>query len=171
MPLFPNPDFELYDNTGRTTEQIHAHHTGSPTSDDLRRSDAPDAEPLIDAAGLPPSGQSIVGWTELLREVTTDHQFHSVASLVIDHDDGAVIRLHQFLEAAASWYDRRGDERGRRLCEDLADRFDALAGSMAELSEEEIPTDHPDRTAAPATSHTLPPQPPAPPGTGKPPRR
>lgn len=35
--MFPNPDFELYDNVGRTTEQINAYNENRPTGDDLRR--------------------------------------------------------------------------------------------------------------------------------------
>lgn len=165
MPLFPHPDFELYDNTGRTTEQIHSHRTGTPTADDLQRWDSAAAKPLIDAAKLPPSGQGIVGWTALLGQVATGSQFHGIASAVLDHDDGAVARLRQFLVAAADWYDERGDKNTSRRYEALADRFDALADEMVQLTEDLARTAY-HRTAVPSPA-----RPPAPPGACKPPRR
>ncbi|WP_433892588.1 hypothetical protein [Streptomyces sp. CA-111067] len=173
MPLSPNPDFELYDNVGRTTEQIHAHNTGSPTADDLQRWDAAAAKPLIDAAGLPPSGHGIAGWTDLLGQAATGSHFHGIASAVLDHDEGAVARLHQFLVTAATWYDERGDQTSSRHYQGLADRFDELADDMVQLTEDLARTAyHHTTTAARATRpEPSPAPPPAPPGAGKPPRR
>lgn len=94
----PNPDFELYDNTGRTTDQIHTHNTGTPTPHDLSRWGAAAAKPLIDAAELPPSGQGIMGWIDLLGRAGTESEFHGIATAVLENDDGAVARLHRFLE-------------------------------------------------------------------------
>ncbi|WP_069461991.1 hypothetical protein, partial [Actinacidiphila rubida] len=165
MPLFPNPDFEVYDNAGRTTEQIHAYNIGSPTADDLCRWDAAAAKPLIDAAGLPPSGRGITGWTDLLGRAGTESEFHGIASAVLESDDGAVARLHQFLESLANWYDERGDQSSSRHYQGLADQFDALADDMVQLTEDLARTAyHHTTTAAQATRATTPPvHPPAPP--------
>ncbi|MCL2729702.1 MAG: hypothetical protein FWE15_06715 [Actinomycetia bacterium] len=173
MPLFPNPDFELYDNVGRTTKQIQAHHTGSPTTDDLQRWGTAAARPLVDEAGLPPAGQGITGWTDLLGRATTGSQFHGIASAVLEHDDSAIARLHQFLEAAANWYAERGDQTSCRHYRLLADQFDALADDMVQLSEDLARTAyHRTTTAARATLPApSPAPPPPPPGAGKPPCR
>lgn len=173
MPLFPNPDFELNDNTGRSTDQIYASHIGDPTTDDLYRWGAQAAGPLIDVAGLPPSGQAITGWTDLLGQAATGSQFHGIISAVLERDDGAVARLHQFLESAANWYDEHGDQTSSRHYQGLADRFDALADELVRLTEDRARTAHyrtskAHRATRPATA---PPRPSPPPGAGKPPRR
>lgn len=106
-----------------------------------------------------------MGWSDLLGQATTGSQFHGIASAVLDHDDGAVARLHQFLVAAADWYDERGEKNTSRRYEVLADRFDALADEMVQLTRDLARTAH-HRTAAPSPT-----RPPTPPGACKPPRR
>nr|WSX75906.1 hypothetical protein OH826_19845 [Streptomyces sp. NBC_00899] len=166
----PHPDFELYDNTGRTTEQIHGHNTGTPTTDDLHRWGATAAEALTGTADLPSAGASIEHWTELMSRATTPGQVHGIASAVIYHDDGAVARLHQFLESTATWYDEHGDQTSRRHYQGLADQFDALAEEMVQLTEDRARAAYHHTTAgAPATRpEPPPPAPPVPPGAGRP---
>lgn len=172
--MFPSPDFDLYDNTGRATEQIHAHHTNTPTTDDLHRWGAAAARPLIGAAGLPPSGEGITGWSDLLGQATTGSQFHGIASAVLDHDEGAVARLHQFLESAANWYDERGDQTSSRHYQGLADQFDALADDMVQLTEDLARTAYHHTTTAvraAASPAAAPVRPATLPAAGKPQRR
>jgi hypothetical protein len=154
----PIADFELYDNAGRTTDQIHAYNSNSPTEDDLHRWGATSARPLIDAGGLPPAGQGIARWTELLHQAGSPGEFHGIARAVLSHDDGAVARLHQFLEAAANWYDERGDQTSRRYYSRLADQFDALADEMDQLTVDRAATAY--RRGSAAAGHAVPATPP-----------
>lgn len=174
LPLFPNPDFELYDNTGRTTDQIHAYNTDTPTTHDLSRWDAAAATPLIEAAGLPPSGQDITGWTDLLGQAGTESELRGIARAVLENDDGAVARLHQFLESIANWYDDRGDRTTRRHYQGLADQFDALADELVHVTDDAASRAyHRTRTSAARSRSAAPTQarPPSPPGPAEPPRR
>lgn len=129
---------------------------------------------MIDAAGLTPSGQSITGWTDLLGQATGAGQVHGIASAVLEDDDGAVARLHQFLESAANWYDERGDQTSSRHYRGVADQFSALADEMVRLSEDLARAAHRRRReSAPASGPAapLPANPPAPRRGAEPPRR
>jgi hypothetical protein len=84
---------------------------------------------------------------------------------VIYHDDGAVARLHQFLESTANWYDEHGDQTSRRHYQNLADQFDALADEMVQLTEDRA------RTAYHRTAVPPPARPPTPPLACRPPHR
>lgn len=92
--MFPHPDFELYDNVGRTTEQIDAAKTGVPTGEDLRRWS-------VKEGSVPdPVGPAITAWTDRLHNA----QPGEVAQLVLlatTDPNGILPRLHEFLEAAA----------------------------------------------------------------------
>lgn len=48
-----HPDFELYDNAGRTAEQVAAAYLGIATRDDLLRWAKRDAEPFLAGHPLP----------------------------------------------------------------------------------------------------------------------
>ncbi|WUH90365.1 hypothetical protein OG900_09790 [Streptomyces sp. NBC_00433] len=167
----PNPDFELYDNTGRSTDQIRAYNTGTPTADDLSRWDGAAAEPLIDAAELPPSGRSITGWTGLLGRAGTESELHGIAGAVLEND-GALSRLHQFLESLANWYDERGDRTTSLHYQGLADQLDALADELVRFVDDTARRAyHRTRIAAARSGPAVPPpaRPPAPPGARIPP--
>jgi hypothetical protein len=91
--VFPHPDFELYDNANRTTEQINAANTGIPTRDDRRRSSVKDPVP-------DPVGPAITTWTERLHTAEPGEVAQLVV-LAVSYPDGALPRLHEFLETAA----------------------------------------------------------------------
>ncbi|MFC4035148.1 hypothetical protein ACFO3J_27290 [Streptomyces polygonati] len=99
--MLPNPDFELYDNAGRTTEQINAAKTGVPTHDDLRRWS-------VKEGSVPePAGPAITAWTDRLH----DAEPSEVAQLILlttTDPNGILPRLHEFLEAAADKLQQAG---------------------------------------------------------------
>lgn len=176
QPLFPNPDFEMYDNTGRAAEQIHAHHTNTPTTDDLRRRAADEARPLLDAARLPPSGDGITPWTDLLGRASNAHEVYTVITAVLADDRGALARLHQFIESAANWYDERGDEPAKRRYRGRADDLDALSDDLVQLAEDNLLTarrqrSEPARQPPASPRPGTPAAPPAPLSTPRPSRR
>jgi hypothetical protein len=91
--VFPHPDFELYDNAGRTIEQINAAKTGMPTRDDRRRSSVKDPVPE-------PVGPAITAWTERLH--AAEHgEVAQLVALTASYPDSVLPRLHEFLETAA----------------------------------------------------------------------
>jgi hypothetical protein len=169
-PLFPNPDVELHDNAGRTTGQIHAYNTGSPTRDNLRRWANREAGPFLDAAALPPSGDGITAWTDLLGRARSVHELYGVITAVLTNDHGALARLHQFIEATANWHDERGDDPACRSYRALADDLDALAGNLEILTEDSLITARQPGTKAAREQLSTPTRPIAPPLPPPPPR-
>lgn len=99
--MFPNPDFELYDNAGRTTEQINAARTGAPTRDDLRRWS-------VKEGSVPePAGPAITAWTDRLHNAEPG-EVAQLILLTVSEPDGVLPRLHEFLEAAADKLQQAG---------------------------------------------------------------
>ncbi|WP_258528065.1 hypothetical protein [Streptomyces sp. NBRC 110611] len=101
-----HPDFELYDNVGRSTEQISAYRTNRPTADDLHRWAAYNAKQFTDALTIEDAGQSITAWTHQLYRVRTTAEFQAVAQAVLGDGHSGLGELHQFLETAAEWCER-----------------------------------------------------------------
>jgi hypothetical protein len=102
----PHTDFGLYDNVGRSTEQINAHRGNRPTTDDLHRWAAYDAKEFTDALTIEDAGQSIIAWTDQLYRVRTTAEFQAVAIAVLGDGHSRLGELHQFLETAAEWCER-----------------------------------------------------------------
>ncbi|MET8623722.1 hypothetical protein ABZW30_08195 [Kitasatospora sp. NPDC004669] len=128
--LFGNPDFELYDNVGRTTEQIQAHRWGHETDYDLLRWGLQDALRHAGRREAPPdSGAAITTWSDLLSGATTVLEAAAVLDHVNDGVDGALPHLHQFLEQAAEHFHQRGD--GER-----ADEFDRHALALQAVGDQ-----------------------------------
>jgi hypothetical protein len=99
--VFPHPDFELYDNAGRTTEQINAAKTGVPTRDDLRRWS-------VKEGSVPePVGPAITAWTDRLHDAEHS-EVAQVILLTASDPNGILPRLHEFLEAAADKLQQAG---------------------------------------------------------------
>lgn len=99
--MFPNPDFELYDNAGRTTEQINAATTGAPTSEDLRRWS-------VKEGSVPgPVGPAITAWTDRLHDAAPG-EVAQLILLTVSDPNGILPRLHEFLEAAADRLQQAG---------------------------------------------------------------
>ncbi|OEV29354.1 hypothetical protein AN219_17005 [Streptomyces nanshensis] len=113
-------DFELYDNVGRTTEQIHAHNTGTPTEDDLRRWGRTDR--------LEPPGRILAAWSQRLAASSHLSEFQETLRSVLDGEDDALVRLHQFSETAQIWCEENGHPQ-------LALRYQAGAEAVQALYE------------------------------------
>jgi hypothetical protein len=182
LELFPvswyrPPDFELYDNVGRTDEQIHAYNTNSPTKDDLRRWAARDAKPFTESITAPPAGEAIAAWTGHLTRAGSVAEFTAVTDAVLgDGDHNALAELHLFLETAATWCEQHQEpglaDRYRKTAEGLS----ALDDQLYHLGEDHLRADC-DRRASPSasttpratapTAQTPPANPPAPPAPSK----
>ncbi|WP_406439100.1 hypothetical protein OHB14_51505 [Streptomyces sp. NBC_01613] len=126
-----HPDFELYDNVGRTSEQISAHRGNRPTTDDLHRWAARDAQQFTDALTIEDAGQSVIAWSLQLYRARTTAEFQAVATAVLGDEHSALSELHQFLETAAEWCERNHEpkiaERYRRHAEQLSELGDQLS--------------------------------------------
>ncbi|MFD6624772.1 hypothetical protein [Streptomyces diastaticus] len=134
----PHPDFELYDNIGRSTEQITAHRTNQPTNEDLHRWASRDAQQFTEALPDKPAGPGISAWTDHLPRARTVAELNSVTKAVLGDDQSALSELHLFLEAAAEWCERNQEPsiagRYRRCAQELA----ALGDRLAHLSEDHL---------------------------------
>jgi hypothetical protein len=87
-----DPDFELCDNAGRTTEQINSYNHNTPTRDDLRRWSV--KGPLPE-----PIGPAITAWTDRLASADRS-EIAQLIVLSVSDTNGVLPRLHQFLETA-----------------------------------------------------------------------
>jgi hypothetical protein len=99
--VFPHPDVELYDNAGRTTEQINASRTGVPTSEDLRRWS-------VKEGSVPDMvGPAITAWTDRLHAAEPSEVAQLILLTTTD-PNGILPRLHEFLEAAVDKLQQAG---------------------------------------------------------------
>jgi hypothetical protein len=141
-------DFELYDNVGRTTEQIHAYNTGTPTEDDLRRWGRTDR---LEAPGL-----VLAAWSQRLAASSDLSEFQETLRSVLDGEDDALGRLHQFFETAQIWCEEGGHSQ-------LAPRFQAAAETLQTLYEDLVLAE-PDSRTSPVPTAVRPPGPKSTPG-------
>ncbi|QPP05178.1 hypothetical protein G4Z16_00865 [Streptomyces bathyalis] len=141
-------DFELYDNVGRTTEQINAYNTGTPTEDDLRRWARTDR--------LDPPGRVLAAWSQRLAASSDPSEFQKTLREVLDGEDDALGRLHQFLETAQIWCEEHGHTQ-------QAHRFQAAAETLQTLYED-LALAQPDSRTSPAPAAVTPPAPKSTPG-------
>ncbi|AJT62516.1 hypothetical protein T261_0827 [Streptomyces lydicus] len=125
----PHPDFELYDNVGRTTEQINAYRDNRPTTDDLHRWAAHDAKQFTGTLTIEDAGQSITTWTHQLYKARTTAEFQSVAQAVLGDGHSGLGELHQFLQTAAEWCERNQEPA-------IATRYRQHAEQLSELGEQ-----------------------------------
>ncbi|MFJ9033631.1 hypothetical protein ACIRQP_35035 [Streptomyces sp. NPDC102274] len=166
-----NPDFDLYDNAGRTTEQSHAYNTNSPTSDDLHRWAAHDAQEFTDSLAMAAAGQSITAWTDQIPNARSAAEFQAVTEAVLSHEHGALGALHQFLESAAEWCDRNEEPDIARRYRARASRLAELGDQLAYLGEDHLAHTYSPTSAAAPTAPTSTACAPPPPTTGTPLRR
>lgn len=99
--VFGNPDFELYDNAGRDSEQIHAYNTGQPTMADLRRRSVKGPVP-------PRVGPLIDQWA---KRITTGEPSERAQLLILalsNPADGALPRLHELLQQTITGFVQAG---------------------------------------------------------------
>ncbi|MET8577329.1 hypothetical protein [Streptomyces sp. NPDC005012] len=124
-----NPDFEVYDNVGRTAEQIDSFNTGQPTWDDMLRWTEAAAEEFAAQVGHPDTGLHIADWTSGLSRADKMSAFFAVSNAVLgDHPDAALTTLSTFMDAAATWCVFHNQP-------DLAQRYRSAAANLATASE------------------------------------
>ncbi|MFD7017513.1 hypothetical protein [Streptomyces sp. NPDC059928] len=134
----PHPDFELYDNAGRTTEQIAAHREDRPTADDLHRWAAYDARLFTASLPAEDAGQSISDWTRQLYRVRTAAELNTVAQAVLGDGHSGLAELHLFLETAAEWCERNQEPGIAARYRQHAEQLSQLGDQLAYLSEDHL---------------------------------
>lgn len=134
----PHPDFELYDNVGRTTEQVTAHRENRPTADDLHRWAAHDAREFSASLPAEDAGQSTSDWTRHLYRVRTAAELSTVAQAVLGDGHSALAELHLFLETAAEWCERNKEPSIAARYRQHAEELSALGDQLAYLSEDHL---------------------------------
>jgi hypothetical protein len=157
--VFPHPDFELYDNPGRTIEQINTAKTGMPTRDYRRRSSVKNPVPK-------PVGPAITTWTERLHTAEPGEVAQLVV-LAVSYPDGALPRLHEFLETAADRLHQAGADEAvaeltgilGRLRELDQDLYDTAVDAFDTIDAAQRRTTAATRTSPTASAHPVSPLP------------
>ncbi|MEH0658478.1 hypothetical protein QA860_12190 [Streptomyces stelliscabiei] len=163
----------MYDNVGRTADQIHAYHTRSATKDDLRRWADRDAEAFRTQHALPPEpfpAPDLRPFREALNAADTPAEFSTVLNSLLDAVEPFLNEVIEHLAATAQW---KGQNRGAEpesppwLLHGAASSI-ASALAMATDADLKILRAHydppPDRDALLKQTRTAPDTPPAPPG-------
>lgn len=115
---------------GRTTEQIHAYNTGTPTWDDMDRWARLNATSITER-NLPDTGIPITEWTALLDQAQTPAEFYVIADAVLgDGPDAVRSTLDDFLEAAADWCDAHDQPDTAQGCREAARYLGTLSGKI-----------------------------------------
>ncbi|MFE1836486.1 hypothetical protein [Streptomyces sviceus] len=153
----PHPDFELYDNVGRTSEQIAARREDRPTADDLHRWAAHDAREFSVALPADEAGQSITDWTHQLYRVRTAAELNTVTQAVLGDGRSGLAELYTFLETAAEWCEHNQEPGIAARYRQHAQQLSALGDQLAHLSEDHLASVYrrPNRPA-PAQSASIP---------------
>ncbi|MFD5128973.1 hypothetical protein [Streptomyces olindensis] len=101
-----NPDFELYDNVGRTAEQIRAYHTRSATTNDLYRWAKRDAQAFRAQHRLPDEAlpaPDLAPYLTALTAAKTPAEFSTVTNALLDAAEPLLNTVVDYLAAAAQW--------------------------------------------------------------------
>ncbi|MEV7955281.1 hypothetical protein [Streptomyces sp. NPDC088141] len=104
-----HPDFELYDNVGRTSEQIAAAHFGIATRDDLLRWARRDAEGFLAEHPLPAEPLPVpdaAPYLAALAAAETPAEVSAVTQHLLDAAQPALSAVSDLLVAIARWGDR-----------------------------------------------------------------
>ncbi|MER5443188.1 hypothetical protein [Streptomyces sp. NPDC002790] len=134
----PHPDFEVYDNVGRTSEQIAAHHQDRPTADDLHRWAAHDAREFASSLPDEGAGQSISDWTRQLYRARTAAEVHTVTQEVFGGGHSGLGELHLFLETVAEWCEQHQEPGFAARYRQHAEELSALGDQLAYLGEDHM---------------------------------
>ncbi|MGV9790837.1 hypothetical protein [Streptomyces sp. NPDC003435] len=104
IPL-TNPEFELYDNVGRTSEQILAARIGGITWDDLRRWAEGDADAFRSAHPLPDTlpAPDLTPFKNALREAATPVEFSHILNSLVEAVQPVLDEVVDLLELARVW--------------------------------------------------------------------
>ncbi|WP_395297300.1 hypothetical protein ACF9IK_30590 [Kitasatospora hibisci] len=143
--VFHHPDFEQYE---------HAGHPAPPAEDDLLREDLAS---VLARQGRPfptPSGESIKAWSTLVTQTDGPVEFAGVVSRIVDHDDGAVAQLHQFLQYAENrLWEGHDNDRAQAFAE-ARERLEEISGDLARIAAEMVaPPSRPRQGALARSSH------------------
>ncbi|NEB01967.1 hypothetical protein [Streptomyces sp. SID13726] len=133
-----HPDFELYDNVGRTSEQIRAHRTGSATSGDLHRWAERDAAAFrtahpLSAPSMP--APDLSPYREALGAADSAAEFSAALNALLDAVEPFLAEVIDHLALAARWKNQnRGAEPGSPpwLLRDAASRISSALAMAAE---------------------------------------
>ncbi|WP_129287506.1 hypothetical protein [Streptomyces sp. GZWMJZ-114] len=104
-----DPDFELYDNTGRDADQITAAKYGTATEGDLRRWAERDARSFLSRHPLPHSlaePEDTNRFKNALRDASTPAEASAVTQAFLDAATHHVQAISDYLVAAAQWRDQ-----------------------------------------------------------------
>ncbi|MFF4361526.1 hypothetical protein [Streptomyces sp. NPDC001604] len=163
----------MYDNVGRTADQIHAYHTGSATRADLHRWADRDAEAFRTRHPLPPEpfpAPDLSPYRSALDAAETPAEVSTVLNALLDAVAPFLNEVIDHLAATAKWKGQnRGAEPGSPpwLLHGAASSV-ASALAMANEADLKILRAHydppPDLAAPPKNTRTTPGTPPAPPG-------
>ncbi|MFE4055223.1 hypothetical protein ACFXP3_02765 [Streptomyces sp. NPDC059096] len=179
-----HPDFELYDNVGRTSEQIAAARSGRATRDDLLRWAARDGEQFLAEHPLPDDPLPVpdtAPYLAALAAARTPAEASAVTQHLLDSAHPALAAVSELLKAIARWGGRWPAEKGtppKMLMEAASRSLSVLAlADQADLAflraeyDPAPPPPEPRPTPRPApgairVSGGLPPAPPNPPPAG-----
>jgi hypothetical protein len=169
-----NPDFELNDNVGRTTGQIHAAHHLMATTEDLRRWANRDCAAFRTMHGLdrpPAPSLDPAPYLHALEAAQTPAEVSAVTNALLDAVGPVIDSAVTYLSAAAEREKRisgTGKTHRRRCSGALPAAFRAGIGIAAEADEgllraeyDPAPAPHERQQPAPRASG-LPPKPPSP---------
>ncbi|MEU2131774.1 hypothetical protein [Streptomyces sp. NPDC018352] len=173
-----HPDFELYDNVGRTSEQIAAAHFGIATRDDLLRWARRDAEQFLTEHPLPAvplPAPDAAPYLAALAAAQTPAEVSAITQHLLDAAQSSLSVVSDLLVSIARWGNRhRGAERGapaKMLLEAASRSLAVIAladqADLAVLRDEYDPAPNP----AQKTTASRPPAPPASPPAGPTPSR
>ncbi|MFD8847618.1 hypothetical protein [Streptomyces sp. NPDC059604] len=175
-----HPDFELYDNAGRTAEQIAAAHFGIATHNDLLRWARRDAEPFLAEHPLPAEPLPVpdtAPYLAALAAAQTPAEVSAVTQHFLDAVQPTMNAVSDLLVAIARWDGRhRSAEQGtpsKMLMEAASRSLSVLAiadeADLTVLRAEYAPAPTP--PPSPKAAPNLPPPPPGMPPAGPAPGR
>ncbi|WP_405889823.1 hypothetical protein OG427_07185 [Streptomyces sp. NBC_00133] len=110
-----NPDFELYDNVGRSADPIHAYNTLTATTDDLYRWARRDAKTFLaqqPLPGTPLPTPSARPYLAALNNARTPAEASAVTNALLDATEPVLEAIGTYLAAAAKWQDPVQDRGG-----------------------------------------------------------
>ncbi|MEU2145984.1 MULTISPECIES: hypothetical protein [Streptomyces albovinaceus subgroup] len=166
----PHPDFELYDNIGRTPEQVAATCLVTTTRDDLRRWSRRDSEEFLAQHPLPSTplpGLDPGPYVTALAAARTSAEVSAVTQHLLDAVFPTVRELSNLLVDIARWEGRHRsaapDSPPKMLMSAASRCLDALAladqADMRVLRDEYDPAPQPSQPR-PQSTQSLPPSPP-----------
>lgn len=173
-----HPDFELYDNIGRTAEQIAAAHFGVATRDDLLRWARRDAKRFLAEHPLPSAplpAPDAAPYLAALAEAKTPAEVSAVTRHLLDAAEPVLVMVSDLLVSIARWDNRhRSPETpgtAHRQLMEAASRSLSVLGLTEEADLGFLRAEYDPAPTPSKPGGDLPPAPPAPPSAGHTPGR